>query len=260
MTSTGHRPTTAVAARGTMDAAVWSALGTVRDPELDEPITDLGFVVAAAVTCGVAHVRLVLPTYFCAPNFAYLMVADAHDAVAAVPGVHTVDLALEDHFASTEINAGVAAGAGFHRSFPGEAESPGDAGAELDELRRTFQRKAHTACLERACRRLVADGWSVEALGGVRLADLSESAERRSLLRRRADLGLSTEPGDPLLVDEDGVPVPPERIAAHLRFAQAVRVSIEGNSGFCRGLLHTRYPELRDRLADGGPVGEDGAR
>jgi hypothetical protein len=22
-----------------------------------------------------------------------------------------------------------------------------------------------------------------------------------------------------------------------------VRVSIEGNAGFCRGLLHTRYPE-----------------
>jgi metal-sulfur cluster biosynthetic enzyme len=259
MTGTGHRPAFSVAAKETLDAAVWSALGTVRDPELDEAITDLGFVTAAAVTCGVAHVRLVLPTYFCAPNFAYLMVSDAYDAVAQVPGVHTVDLALEDHFAAAEINAGVAAGAGFAGSFPGEAESRGEAGAELDDLRRTFQRKAHTACLERACRRLVADGWEVEALGAVRLADLPESAERRSLLRRRDDLGLSVDPGDPLLVDDDGAPVPPDRLAAHLRFAQAVRVSIEGNSGFCRGLLHTRYPELRDRSGDG-PVGEDGAR
>jgi metal-sulfur cluster biosynthetic enzyme len=253
MTSAGHRPAFSVAARETLDAAVWSALGTVRDPELDEPITDLGFVTAASVTCGVAHVRLVLPTYFCAPNFAYLMVADAYDAVAEVQGVHTVDIALEDHFAASEINAGVAAGTGFDGSFPGEVD------ADLSELRRTFQRKAHTACLERACRRLVADGWEVEALGAIRLADVPESAERRSLLRRRDDLGLSTDPGDPLLVDDEGVPVPADRLAAHLRFAQTVRVSIEGNSAFCRGLLHTRYPELRDRPRNG-PVGEDGAR
>jgi metal-sulfur cluster biosynthetic enzyme len=221
-----------------LDRAVWSALGTVRDPELDEPITDLGFVTAAAVTCGVAHVRLVLPTYFCAPNFAYLMVADAFDAVSAVPGVHTVDIRLEDHFAAEEINAGVAAGAGFTGSFPGEATG------ELAELRRTFQRKAHTACLERACRTLLDAGWQVEGLGEVRLADVPESPARRSLLRRRADLGLATGPGEPLVVDDHGRAVPTERLAAHLRFAKAVRVSIEGNSSFCRGLLHTRYPEL----------------
>jgi metal-sulfur cluster biosynthetic enzyme len=254
MTTTDHAPAFSVAARETLNAAVWSALGTVRDPELDEPITDLGFVSEYAVTCGVAHVRLVLPTYFCAPNFAYLMVADANDAVAAVPGVHTVDIRLEDHFASEEINAGVAAGAGFEGSFPGEAE------AGLEELRRTFQRKAHTACLERACRKLLEAGWQIEALGDAQLTDLPASPERTSLLRRRSDLGLPTEPEDPLVVDDEGRPVASDKLGAHLRFAQAVRVSIEGNSGFCRGLLHTRYPELRDRLAEGGPVGEDGPR
>jgi len=59
-----------------------AALGTVRDPELDEPITALGFVSACSLAAdGTAEVRLRLPTYFCAPNFAYLMVADAYDAV-----------------------------------------------------------------------------------------------------------------------------------------------------------------------------------
>jgi metal-sulfur cluster biosynthetic enzyme len=229
-----------------LDRAVWSALGTVRDPELDEPITELGFVTAAVVTCGVARVRLVLPTYFCAPNFAYLMVADAFDAVSAVPGVHTVDIRLEDHFAAEEINAGVSAGAGFAGSFPGEAERGGEAGEDLAELRRTFQRKAHTACLERACRTLVDAGWEVEGLGEVRLADLPESPQRRSLLRRRTDLGLPTGPDEPLVVDDHGRPVAGDKLAAHLRFAKAVRVSIEGNASFCRGLLHTRYPELRE--------------
>ena len=64
-----------------------AALATVRDPELDEPITALGFVTSCTVSAdGDARVRLRLPTYFCAPNFAFLMVADAYDAVSGVPG------------------------------------------------------------------------------------------------------------------------------------------------------------------------------
>ena len=66
---------------------VWAALGTVLDPELDEPITDLDFVESCTVSAdGVATVGLRLPTFFCAPNFSFLMVADAYDAVSAVPG------------------------------------------------------------------------------------------------------------------------------------------------------------------------------
>ena len=70
-----------------MDAR--TALDAVIDPELDEPITDLGFVTEAVVVEGVAAVRLRLPTYFCAANFAYLMVADAHDAVGRAPGLRS---------------------------------------------------------------------------------------------------------------------------------------------------------------------------
>jgi len=235
-----------VDSRSRLDSAVWAALDTVRDPELDEPITDLKFVTEASVADGVATVRLRLPTYFCAPNFAYLMVADAHDAVAAVDGVRSVSVRLEDHFASAEINGGVSDEAGFTGSFPGQAAG------ELDELRLTFQRKAHTACLERASKGLLAEGWQVEDLPGARLADLAElpgsagSSQRDSLLRRRADLGLSNEPDDPLLVDEHGVPVPADKVKAHLRFAQAVRVSIDGNGALCRGLLKTRYGDGDD--------------
>ena len=55
------------------------ALETVRDPELDEPITSLGFVASCTVSAdGDAEVRLRLPTYFCAPNFAYLKIGRAH--------------------------------------------------------------------------------------------------------------------------------------------------------------------------------------
>ena len=52
-------------------AGLMDALSTVRDPELDEPITSLGFVTAAVMSAaGDVQVRLRLPTYFCAPNFA----------------------------------------------------------------------------------------------------------------------------------------------------------------------------------------------
>ncbi len=131
----------------TTDAsALLAALAAVRDPELDEPITSLGFVAAADVSAaGDAQVRLRLPTYFCAPNFAYLMVADAYDAVTAVPGVRRARIVLEDHFASDVINGGVAAQAGFVASFDGEAVS------ELDGLRADFLRKAVLAGTDQVC-------------------------------------------------------------------------------------------------------------
>jgi len=61
---------------------VLDALSGVRDPEIDESLTDLGFVAGVDVDEPDVRVHLRLPTYFCAPNFAYLMVADA---TAAVP-------------------------------------------------------------------------------------------------------------------------------------------------------------------------------
>jgi metal-sulfur cluster biosynthetic enzyme len=117
------------------NTSLLEALDTVRDPELDEPITSLGFVASWSVSPeGDAEVHLRLPTYFCAPNFAFLMVADAYDAVSALDGVHSARIVLDDHFASDAINGGVAARAGFVRSFEGEAT------AELDQLRIDFLR------------------------------------------------------------------------------------------------------------------------
>jgi metal-sulfur cluster biosynthetic enzyme len=202
-------------------SSLWEALGTVVDPELDQSITDLGFVSEAVVVAGHARVRLRLPTYFCAPNFAYLMVADAYDAVRALPAVTTVDVQLEDHFAASEINAGAAASAGFSGSFP-------SSGGELDELRLTFQRKAYLASLDRLCTSLPS---------GPTLADVPPSDLLDAMLRRRAALGLSCAPDSPLLLDEHGLEMTPLR----QRYARSVRLSMEGNAGFCGGLLRTRY-------------------
>ena len=217
------------------------ALETVRDPELDEPITSLGFVAACTVSGdGDAQVRLRLPTYFCAPNFAYLMVADAYDAVSALPGVRRAEVVLEDHFASDAINGGVAAQAGFARSFDGEAVG------ELHQLRADFLRKAVMAGTDQVCRPLLAAGTEPAALLAMTLGELPPSRALERLRQRRADLGLSADDDALLVIDPaTGAPVRAEALPLHLRKAKITRVSIEANSGICRGMLRHRYNDTQ---------------
>jgi len=217
--------------------ALWAALREVRDPELDEPVTDLGFVSECDVDGrGQATIRLRLPTYFCAPNFAYLMAADVYDAAWRVPGVTAVDITLIDHFAADEINAGVNARDGVAATFPGQTMA--DA---LDDLRVTFLRKAVMASHERVCRRLLTGGMALDELARTRLGDVPASPELRRLVDRRRELGLPHTPDAPLLVDPDGAPVTPDQLPLYLRRAQSTRVSIDINASLCRGLLETRY-------------------
>lgn len=217
------------------------ALGAVLDPELDEPITDLGFVRSVDVTGSpsgtevVLHLRL--PTSFCSPNFAYLMASDSKDAVSALPGVGKVVVELDDHHDSALINAGLAADAGYRGTFGHEAED------SLEELRWTFRRKAHTAAMERCLtEQLRADPTLAEAnVGTVRLGDLPAGRTKDALVRRRTALGLPTEPAAVVLVDHTGLPYPAEHVPMALRRARSTRISIDGNAHFCRGLLRTRY-------------------
>jgi metal-sulfur cluster biosynthetic enzyme len=215
---------------------VLGALSGVRDPELDEPITDLEFVSGLEIEDDAVFVRLRLPTYFCAPNFSYLMVADAKEAVLSVPGTKSVRVVLEDHYASEEINAGVNEERGFDAAFEGETDGP-----DLEELRSTFRRKSLVSRQEQLCRSLLADGFSPADLADMTLGDVPVSAELNTYLERRAELGLEVSPETPLVVDPDGNRVPKGAVVEHLRFARLTRVSIEGNAGLCRGLLETRY-------------------
>lgn len=221
-----------------LESAVLAALGTVLDPELDEPITDLGFVRSVAIDDEGVAVHLRLPTAFCSPNFAYLMVSDAHDALSEVPGAGVVSVRLDDHHDSAKINAGIAAGAGYRGTFGVEAEE------SLDELRATFRRKAHLAAMERSCMAMLRRGtWTVDELPLLELLDLPEDAHKRALLRRREAVGLPNDRHAKVLVGDNGVRLLPDEVPMRLRFATATRISIEGNSHFCRGLLATRYAD-----------------
>jgi metal-sulfur cluster biosynthetic enzyme len=206
-------------------AQVLAALGTVYDPELDEPITDLGFVGSVGVAGdGGVSVRLRLPTPQCAPNFAFLMAADARSAVLKLPWARAVDVVLEDHYTGAEINAAVARGNGFGDAFPGETEG------DLDALRVLFRRKA---LLARQARLLDAGARTLGELTG-------PDAERVRALRRA--LGIDASDDAPAFVTGDGRPVAASD-ARFRRMASLTALSLEANGGMCRDLLKVRYGE-----------------
>jgi metal-sulfur cluster biosynthetic enzyme len=222
-------------------AEVWAALSTVRDPELDEPLTALGFVASCEVTDGTAEVHLRLPTYFCAPNFAFLMVADAHDAVSRAPGVGRAVIVLDDHFAADSINAGVAAHGGFRATFGAQASG------ELDDLRADFLRKAVLAGTDRVCRPLRRAGVSPAELAAMTLGEVLGSEDLDRLRDRRRELGLPATNDALLLLDPvSGAPIAPDDVQLHLGKARLSRVNIEANSSICRGMLRHRYPATQE--------------
>jgi metal-sulfur cluster biosynthetic enzyme len=225
-------------------AQVLDALAGVRDPELDEPLTELGFVTEVAIAADSAvAVRLRLPTYFCAPNFAYLMVADARAAVRALPGAGFVRIELEDHFASSEINAAVQADRGFAGAFPDETEGG------LESLRTLFERKSFTARQGRLCEELLTAGHSLDAIAALRVRDLPPGDDRDRCVELRGRLGIGAAGDDPAIVLPKREHVDATHLERYLRIARLMRVSIEGNAGLCRSLLHTRYGELEEVAA-----------
>ncbi len=203
---------------------VIEALGTVYDPELDEPVTALGFVSSVVVVGGAVAVRLRLPTPQCAPNFAFLMAADASRAIWGVDGVESVDVTLEDHYTGDEINATVNAGGGFSDAFPGETRG------ELDALRALFQRKALLARQSRLLSEVPR-----------RLGDLEgPDAERCRELRKA--LGIDASDDAAPFVTGDGVPVDATDVRFR-RMASLTALSLETNGHMCRDLLRVRYGE-----------------
>jgi len=216
---------------------VIAALDTVYDPELDEPITTLGFVSSCVVTeAGDVSVRLRLPTPQCAPNFAFLMGADARAAVRRLPDVRDVTIVLEDHYTGEEINAALGRGDDFESAFPGETAG------SLDALRELFQRKALLGRQARVCQALLEeDGATPETVVARRFADLPESPDAARVAALRAALGLPHDADAPAIIAGDGASLTVSDLPTWLRRARLVSLSLEANGGMCRDLLRARY-------------------
>ena len=221
----------------TDSADVLDALGAVFDPELDEPITSLRFVTSCDVTAdGDVDVRLRLPTPQCAPNFAYLMAADARDAVRRLPEVRRGHRGprgpLHGRRRSTPRSD---AARTFADAFPGETEG------ELDALRELFHRKALVARQARLCEALLTAGATAEEVTARRVADLPDEHNAHRCLELRGHLGIPTDPDSPAFVLPDGTPIAAADLNHWMRMARLVRTSLEANGGICRSLLRVRY-------------------
>jgi metal-sulfur cluster biosynthetic enzyme len=236
MTSTPARPRAGVRS-GLLRGQVLDALSGVYDPELDEPITRLRFVTSCDVTDdGDVDVLLRLPTPQCAPNFAFLMGADARRAARSVPGVRDVLIRFEDHYTGEEINLALRDGAGFTGAFPGETDDD-----ELGALRAIFTRKALIGRQADVCERLLADGVARERVTELTVADLPDFPATRRVLQLRAQLEISIEPGAPAFVTPGGEAVTADQLTRWLRGAQLIRLGLEANGGICRDLLRARH-------------------
>lgn len=217
------------------------ALDRVIDPELDQSLVALDFVRSLEVEGDEVRASIRLPTYWCSPSFAYLMVGDAHAALCELPGARRVRVELVDHCEGERISEAVAAGLTFQEAFPTQADG------ELDELRRRFRLKAFVVRQEpvlNAARRALGD----EATVALRLGDgapppVVEPAEWAEYLSRRRELGMDQRPGALVFIDAQGDALRAEGLGEYLRLARSIRISLESNAEFCTGLLAARYDE-----------------
>jgi metal-sulfur cluster biosynthetic enzyme len=216
---------------------VLRALDGVMDPELDEPITTLRFISTVHVSPGGdVEVVLRLPTPQCAPNFAFLMAADARNAVRRLPEARNVTVMLDDHYTADEINAALRRNEGFTGAFPGETSDD-----NLDALRELFQRKALIARQSKVCEKLLAEGMTADQAAALTVADLPDGATTLRCLELRAELGIGSRPDAPAFVASNGEPLVADQLQRWLRMGRLVRTSLEVNGGICRALLQVRH-------------------
>lgn len=229
---------------------VWNRLAPVTDPELDESVTELGFVSAVEVHNADVRIRFHLPTYWCAANFAYMMSADMQNAVQALPWVSSVVVELQEHMYADTINRGIAASHSFQETFGDEASD------ELDAVRARFRRKAFQQRQELLLRDLIKQGHTQQALINMPMADLhalsASDSKGQKLLDRyreiRCEWGGDASADKRAFVTVDGAVLSIDGFAHYLSELRSIRINTQFNGEICRGLLDARYGDQAARV------------
>jgi metal-sulfur cluster biosynthetic enzyme len=223
--------------------AVWSALDAVTDPEIDESVTSLGFIAAIDIADGdKVAIEFRLPTYWCAPNFAFLMASDMRDAVLNLSWVRNVSVKLRDHFCANLINRGVEQRQDFRDAFPGETDG------DLDALRRKFLGQAFQRRQEMLIRHLLRagydSGWikdaSVNDLMDASLDDQGDRLRNLYLIMWRRIRRSFAVDHERAFTTENLEPLPPGELNVYLRKISAARHNAEFNGAFCSSVLTVR--------------------
>ena len=226
---------------------VWAKLDLVMDPELDEPVTEMGFIEAVVVDAAEGvDITFRLPTYWCSPNFAFLMAQGIRREVETLPWVSRARVQLQDHMSADEMNEVVNAGGIFADVF-NELTTDKD----LSELREKFDLKAFQRRQEVVIKALVAQGALVGDLVSMTLAtlqsaELAPEAEHQKTryLALLLSKGIARDPGDLALPTYQGTPLTVAGFADYMNLLRSVRINMEFSGSLCRGLKHSRYKEL----------------
>lgn len=231
-----------------LELEVWDRLSAVTDPELDEPITEMGFVERVGISDGKAvQVEFRLPTYWCSPNFAFLMAFGIRSQILSLPWVQSARVQLNDHCFGERVNQGVNSGRAYHEVFAEYCD-----GARLDEVEAKFAAKAFDRRQEAVLLGVQATGRSARQIVGMTLGALTAlrltGAEAVRQLPRYLDIlraqGLAVAPDDPAFPTWEGGPIPPDALAGHLARLRSTRINMEFNGALCRGLAQTRYKQV----------------
>ncbi len=221
---------------------VWDRLARVTDPELDEAVTDLGFIASVDVDLlDQVRIRFRLPTYWCAANFAFMMADDMRAAVGALPWVRGVSVVLGEHMYADKINNGISQGLSFQETFGSEATG------DLSEVRRTFLLKAFQRRQEALLNFLIAEGYTPQQLVTMILAELRTLAvgeAGRKLAGRyleRRDVVGQCRSDAVAFISVEGQYLQAEHFDTYVTGLRRIRVNAEFNGALCRGLLSARF-------------------
>ena len=232
-----------------LETEVWGCLARVTDPELDEPLTELGFVEHVAVIDNQqVEVGFRLPTYWCSPNFAFLMAFGIRREIETLAWVKSIRVELHDHCFGDEVNEGVNNGRAFNEVFAQYCD-----GADLGAVIEKFQIKAFDRRQEAVMLELRRHGLSAEQIVSMTLCELDRIEFRddeaikqkpryRELLLSRK---LAERREDPAFLTWGGKRLTAGTLPEHLGRLRLTRLNMEFNGAMCRDLAATRYKEVQ---------------
>lgn len=232
--------------------AIEKRLNSVTDPELDRSIVELEYIDAIEISEEALEVSFTLPTAWCSPAFAWMMMADARNALASDLAIEDVTIRLCDHMHATEINKGVNNEIAFEEAFE-------DADDSIEDVRRTLNGKARLARQYRAISALLEAGLREEQI--IRLTrreiDLGDDGRAvvrvddtiricvdgepiRRYLEKATETGVLTTDSDPLFVTLEGENIsPPEFEMVHKR-GRLAETNMASQKHVCENLGEAR--------------------
>ena len=229
----------------THEREVLEALGTVRDPELDEPVTSLGFVTSCTVSADGVAGPAAATDVFLRAQFRLPDGGRRLDAVSSRSRGSTHPGRL-----SRTTSPPLRSTAGWRLGPDSSTPSTALRGGARD-CRTDFVRRAVLAGTDRVCRPLLAA--RLLRRRARRIGARRRSAVRRpeAAQERRAELGLPAQLGAPLLVDAaPGEAVGVRALPLHLRRAR-LTASTSRPTPACAAVCYMRVRD-RGQVDDGG--------